>query len=48
MRTSVTGMAFLRHKGVQCYGIGPISDTKDAPKKGSGCKAIRRECRKKH
>ncbi|MEO5975863.1 MAG: hypothetical protein ABIS36_20835 [Chryseolinea sp.] len=33
MFTSVTNMTFLRHKGVQCYGIGPLSDTEDTQKK---------------
>lgn len=32
MFTAVTDMAFLRGKGVQCYGIGPMYDTEDAPK----------------
>jgi hypothetical protein len=25
-------MAFLRAKGIQCYGIGPAVDTEDGPK----------------
>jgi acetylornithine deacetylase/succinyl-diaminopimelate desuccinylase-like protein len=32
MSTGATDMAFLRAKGVQCYGIGPIIDEEDAPK----------------
>ncbi len=32
MSTGATDMAFLRTKGVQCYGIGPMIDEEDAPK----------------
>jgi acetylornithine deacetylase/succinyl-diaminopimelate desuccinylase-like protein len=32
MSTGATDMAFLRAKGVQCYGIGAMSDQEDAPK----------------
>lgn len=32
MSTGATDMAFLRQKGQQCYGIGPIIDTEDGPK----------------
>jgi acetylornithine deacetylase/succinyl-diaminopimelate desuccinylase-like protein len=32
MQTSATDMAFLRSKGVQCYGIGPMVDEEDAAK----------------
>jgi acetylornithine deacetylase/succinyl-diaminopimelate desuccinylase-like protein len=32
MSTGATDMAFLRAKGVQCYGIGPAIDTEDGPK----------------
>ena len=32
MATSATDMAFLRAKGVQCYGVGPMTDEEDAPK----------------
>ncbi len=32
MSTGATDMAFLRAKGVQCYGIGAISDQEDPPK----------------
>jgi acetylornithine deacetylase/succinyl-diaminopimelate desuccinylase-like protein len=32
MSTGATDMAFLRGKGVQCYGIGPAIDEEDAPK----------------
>jgi len=32
MSTGATDMAFLRAKGVQCYGVGVISDVEDAPK----------------
>jgi len=32
MATGATDMAFLRAKGVQCYGIGAMSDLEDAPK----------------
>ncbi len=32
MGTGATDMAFVRSKGVQCYGIGPAIDQEDAPK----------------
>ena len=32
MATGATDMAFLRAKGVQCYGIGPALDVEDGPK----------------
>ncbi len=32
MATGATDMAFLRGKGVQCYGIGAMADLEDAPK----------------
>lgn len=32
MNTGATDSAFLRSKGVQCYGIGPAIDEQDAPK----------------
>ncbi len=32
MPTGATDMAFLREKGVECYGIGPITDQEDGPK----------------
>lgn len=32
MSTGATDMAFLRAKGVQCYGIGPAIDSEDGPK----------------
>ena len=32
MATGATDMAFLRAKGVQCYGIGAMTDLEDAPK----------------
>ncbi len=32
MATGATDMSFLRAKGVQCYGIGPMIDEEDAPK----------------
>jgi acetylornithine deacetylase/succinyl-diaminopimelate desuccinylase-like protein len=32
MQTGATDMAFLRAKGVQCYGIGAMTDIEDAPK----------------
>ena len=32
MSTGATDMAFLRGKGMQCYGIGPALDEEDAPK----------------
>ena len=30
--TGATDMSFLRAKGVECYGIGPMTDTEDGPK----------------
>ena len=32
MSTGATDMAYLRAKGMQCYGIGPALDVEDAPK----------------
>ena len=32
MSTGATDMAFLRAKGIQCYGIGPAADVEDGPK----------------
>ena len=32
MSTGATDMAFLRRKGIQCYGIGPAVDSEDGPK----------------
>jgi hypothetical protein len=32
MSTGATDMAFLRAKGVQCYGVGVMSDVEDPPK----------------
>ena len=32
MSTGATDMAFVRSKGVQCYGIGPAIDQEDGPK----------------
>ena len=32
MSTGATDMAFLRAKGTQCYGVGAMSDTEDAPR----------------
>jgi acetylornithine deacetylase/succinyl-diaminopimelate desuccinylase-like protein len=32
MSTGATDMSFLRAKGVQCYGIGPMIDEEDGPK----------------
>jgi acetylornithine deacetylase/succinyl-diaminopimelate desuccinylase-like protein len=32
MSTGATDMAYLRGKGMQCYGVGPATDTEDAPK----------------
>jgi acetylornithine deacetylase/succinyl-diaminopimelate desuccinylase-like protein len=32
MSTGATDMAYLRAKGMQCYGIGPASDIEDGPK----------------
>ena len=32
MSTGATDMAYLRAKGIQCYGIGPAIDIEDGPK----------------
>lgn len=32
MLTGATDMSFLRAKGVECYGIGPMTDVEDGPK----------------
>jgi acetylornithine deacetylase/succinyl-diaminopimelate desuccinylase-like protein len=32
MSTGATDMAFLRANGVECFGIGPMTDTEDGPK----------------
>jgi acetylornithine deacetylase/succinyl-diaminopimelate desuccinylase-like protein len=32
MSTGASDMAFLRAKGMQCYGVGPATDTEDGPK----------------
>lgn len=32
MSTGATDMAYLRAKGIQCYGVGPAIDTEDGPK----------------
>jgi acetylornithine deacetylase/succinyl-diaminopimelate desuccinylase-like protein len=32
MSTGATDMAFLRRKGIQCYGFGPATDIEDIPK----------------
>jgi acetylornithine deacetylase/succinyl-diaminopimelate desuccinylase-like protein len=32
MSTGATDMAYLRAKGIQCYGIGPAIDVEDGPK----------------
>jgi acetylornithine deacetylase/succinyl-diaminopimelate desuccinylase-like protein len=32
MLTGATDMAFLRSRGVQCYGVGPMTDSEDGPK----------------
>ncbi len=32
MSTGATDMAYLREKGIQCYGIGPALDAEDGPK----------------
>ncbi|HXG54132.1 MAG TPA: M20/M25/M40 family metallo-hydrolase [Vicinamibacterales bacterium] len=32
MATGATDMAYLRAKGMQCYGIGPATDSEDGPK----------------
>jgi acetylornithine deacetylase/succinyl-diaminopimelate desuccinylase-like protein len=31
MSTGATDMAFLRARGIQCYGIGPAIDVEDGP-----------------
>jgi acetylornithine deacetylase/succinyl-diaminopimelate desuccinylase-like protein len=32
MSTGATDMAYLRARGVRCYGIGPATDLEDGPK----------------
>ena len=32
MSTGATDMAYLRGKGIQCYGVGPAIDIEDGPK----------------
>ena len=32
MLTGATDMAYLRAKGMQCYGVGPALDVEDGPK----------------
>jgi acetylornithine deacetylase/succinyl-diaminopimelate desuccinylase-like protein len=32
MSTGATDMAYLRAKGIECYGIGPLTDSEDGPK----------------
>jgi hypothetical protein len=32
MGTGASDMAFLREKGMRCYGIGPATDMEDGPK----------------
>jgi acetylornithine deacetylase/succinyl-diaminopimelate desuccinylase-like protein len=32
MSTGATDMAYLREKGIQCYGVGPATDAEDGPK----------------
>jgi acetylornithine deacetylase/succinyl-diaminopimelate desuccinylase-like protein len=32
MQTGATDMAYLRSKGMQCYGLGPATDSEDGPK----------------
>jgi acetylornithine deacetylase/succinyl-diaminopimelate desuccinylase-like protein len=32
MSTGATDMAYLRARGIQCYGIGPAIDVEDGPK----------------
>jgi acetylornithine deacetylase/succinyl-diaminopimelate desuccinylase-like protein len=32
MLTGATDMAFLRGKGIECYGMGPMTDSEDGPK----------------
>jgi acetylornithine deacetylase/succinyl-diaminopimelate desuccinylase-like protein len=36
MSPGATDMAFLRSKGMQCYGIGPLTDSEDVPKGFAG------------
>ena len=31
MSTGATDMAFLRAKGIRCYGVGPATDQEDGP-----------------
>jgi hypothetical protein len=33
MSTGATDMAYLRARGVQCYGVGPATDIEDGPKR---------------
>ena len=40
MSTGATDMAFLRAKGVQCYGVGPALDSEDG-RKGYGARSDR-------
>lgn len=32
MSPGATDMAYLRAKGMQCYGVGPLTDSEDGPK----------------
>ena len=32
MSTGATDMAYLRARGVQCFGVGPMTDVEDGPK----------------
>ena len=32
MSTGATDMAYLRAKGIQCFGVGPATDSEDGPK----------------
>ncbi len=32
MSTGATDMAYLRAKGIECYGVGPLTDSEDGPK----------------
>ena len=32
MSTGATDMAYLRSKGIECYGVGPLTDSEDGPK----------------
>ncbi len=36
LQTGATDMAFLRAKGMSCYGVGPMLDEEDAPAQGFG------------